>query len=280
MYTAIWDLLGKVTGQPVYKLLGGQARARVPMYASSMRRDITPEEEGERLVQLIEENGFGCVKIRVGQVMGRDFDASPGRTRKIIPYIRQALGDSIDIHADGNSGFSAAGAIKVGRLMEDNNYFHFEEPCPYPQIENTAKVADALDIAVAGGEQDMSLEQFHRMIEMGAVDIVQPDIGYVGGVSRARRVAYMAEAAGMPCTPHCANRSMLQVFSLHLAAAMPSISQYQEWSIETTGWTDGVFESALEIVDGAVTMTEAPGWGVEIPQEFLKKAEHRVSKSG
>ena len=278
--TALWDLLGKATGQPVYKLLGGQVRDFVPMYASSMSRKITPEDEAERLQRLREEHGFRCAKIRIGDVMARDRDAWPGRTEKIIPYLRSAMGDDFDIHADANSGFTVSRAIRVGRILEDNRYSHFEEPCPYPLIENTAQVAAALDIPVAGGEQDNSLPQFRRMIEMHAVDIVQPDIGYLGGVARARRVARMAEDAGIPCTPHCANVSMLQLFTLHLAASMPACHQYHEWSIEDTPWTHGVFEPELRVVDGGVRVSQAPGWGVEITPEFLRDAHREVSTVG
>jgi L-alanine-DL-glutamate epimerase-like enolase superfamily enzyme len=209
--TALWDVLGQVTGQPVAKLIGGHARASVPMYGSSMSRSTTPEEEAERLAELVAARGFRAVKIRVGQLMGRDVDAAPRRTERIIPHMREVLGDDVDILADANGGFSVGRAIRVGRLLEDHGYFHFEEPCPFPDLEQTAQVASALDIPVAGGEQDISLPQFQRMINGRAVDIVQPDIGYIGGISRARKVAVLAEAAGVPCTPHCANSSLLQV---------------------------------------------------------------------
>jgi L-alanine-DL-glutamate epimerase-like enolase superfamily enzyme len=279
MDTALWDLLGKVTGQPVHRLLGGAVRQEVPMYASSMRRDISPEEEGERLAELVSKQGFRCVKVRVGSVMGRDVDASPGRTERLIPRIREVLGDEVDINADANGAFSPHRAIQVGRLMEEYGYFHFEEPCPFPQIENTAEVAAALDIPVAGGEQDNSLEQFERMIGMRAVDIVQPDIGYIGGVSRALQVARMADLAGIPCTPHCSNRSLLQVFTLHLAAVSPACHQYHEWGIEDTGWTDEIFEPGLSVKDGVVPVPETPGWGVEISHDYLEEAEARVSRA-
>ncbi len=276
--TALWDLLGQVTGQPVHQLLGGAARRTVPMYASSMSRKITPEQEGRRLAELVSTHGFRCVKVRIGDVMGRDQDAVPGRTEALIPLVREALGETVDINADANGGFSVPRAIKVGRLLEQYGYFHFEEPCPYPQLENTAQVAAALDIPVAGGEQDNVIEQFQRMIRMRAVDIVQPDIGYIGGLSRARRVAEMAEHAGIPCTPHCANQSLLQVFTLHLAAAMPACTQYQEWSIETDQtWADDIYEPRLQVVDGAVAISDRPGWGITILPAFLKRAEQRVS---
>jgi L-alanine-DL-glutamate epimerase-like enolase superfamily enzyme len=270
--TAIWDLLGQVTGQPVYRLLGGKVRERIPVYGSSMSRTISPEAEADRMVKLAETDGFGCFKIRIGEVMGQDLDAWPGRTEEIIRVVRDRVGPDIRLHADANGGFSVGRAIRVGRMLEEHDYSHFEEPCPFPELENTARVAAALDIAVAGGEQDNSLEHFHRMISMGAVDIVQPDIGYIGGVSRAKKVASMAEAAGIPCTPHCANQSMLQVFTLHLAAAAPSVYQFQEWSIEETQWTRGVFEPGLQVIEGAVALSDRPGWGVTIDPHFLSSA--------
>ncbi|HEV2068010.1 MAG TPA: mandelate racemase/muconate lactonizing enzyme family protein [Thermomicrobiales bacterium] len=277
--TAIWDLLGKITGQPVYRLLGGLERAEVPMYASSMRRDASPEAEVQRFASAIERDGFRCIKLRIGDKMGRDVDAAPGRTEAIIREAREGLGDALDIHADANSGFSAARAIRVGRMLEEYRYFHFEEPCPYKDLEATAEVAAALDMPVAGGEQDYDLFQFRRMIAMGAVDIVQPDIGYIGGVSRARRVAEMAAIAGIPCTPHCANRS-LQMFTLHLAAAMPACYQYHEWSIEPdseSGWAASVWEPMLAVKDGVVQVPHEPGWGMDVQPAWLAKATLRVS---
>lgn len=275
--TALWDVLGKVTGQPVAKLIGGHARESVSMYASSMQRGITPEAEAERLAGLVAERGFRAVKIRVGAAMGRDADAAPGRTERIVPHVREVLGDGVAISADANGGFSVGRAIRVGRMLEDHGYFHFEEPCPFPELEQTAQVAAALDIPVSGGEQDISLPQFQRMIAQRAVDIVQPDIGYIGGVSRARKVAVLAEAAGIPCTPHCANDSLLQVFTLHLAAAMPACTQHQEWSIEQTPWTRGVYEPVLQVVDGAVPAPTSPGWGVALDPAFERAAEVTTS---
>lgn len=270
--TAVWDLLGQVTGQPVYRLIGGKLRDRIPVYGSSMKRDISPEEEADRMVALRESHGFGAFKIRIADVMGRDKDVYPGRTEDIIRVTRERLGDDVVLHADANGGYSVSRAIRVGRVLEEYNFGHFEEPCPYPQIENTARVAAALDIPVAAGEQDQLLDHFNRIINSYGVDIIQPDIGYVGGISRARKVTTMAEVAGIPATPHCANQSMLQLFTLHLAASQPSVHQFQEWSIERMEWCDGIYRGLPEVVDGHVTLSEAPGWGVEIEDDFLASA--------
>jgi L-alanine-DL-glutamate epimerase-like enolase superfamily enzyme len=277
--TALWDLLGKVTGQPVYRLLGGAVRTTIPMYASSLSRTISPEGEAQRMVDLVGRHGFRCVKIKIGGRMGQDTDAAPGRTERIVPLLREALGDGVDISADANGAFTTHRAIQIGRLLERHRYFHYEEPCPYTEWENTAAVAAALDIPVAGGEQDNSLATFARLIRLRAVDIVQLDIGYLGGIGRARRVAELAELAGLPCTPHCSNHSLLQVFVLHLAAAMPACHQYQEWRADADQpWADAIYEPLLEVVDGAIAVPDRPGWGIAIQPGFLREAETRVSQ--
>ena len=109
---------------------------------------------------------------------------------------------------------------------------HFEEPCPYWELEWTAEVAAALDVDVTGGEQDCMLRQWRRMIELHAVDVVQPDICYLGGINRTLEVARMAAAAGLPCTPHSANLSLVTVFTLHLMGAIENAGPYVELSIE------------------------------------------------
>ncbi len=280
--TALWDLQGKLLGRPVAQLLGGVVRDPVPMYASSMRRDISPQDEAERLARLVQEQGFNAVKIRIGSgphaMMGADRDMYPGRTEALVEAVRRSLGAGVRINADSNSTYTAHMAIRVGRVLERFDVFHFEEPCPYPDIESTKEVAEALDVYVAGGEQDNSIAQFRRMASMRAVDIVQPDILYIGGISRARRAAMVAHEFGLACTPHAANRAMVQLFTLHFAAAMPNCLYEQEWTIEPTKWSDGLLERPLVIEDGAVKVPDGPGWGIEVSADWLRDAELRTSE--
>ncbi len=273
--TALWDLKGKLEHKSVCDLLGGRPRG-IRAYGSSMSRDITPVEEGKRLVRLRDDQGFTAFKVRVGKVCGHDQDQWPGRTEELLPTVRKAVGDKVALFADGNSCYTPKRAIQVGRLLEDNGFCHFEEPCPYWELEWTKEAADALDVPVAGGEQDTSLAQFRRMIKIGAVDIVQPDICYVGGFSRALRVAKMAEEIGMTCTPHAANLSMVTVFTLHMLGAIPNGGPL-EFSIEKTSWTDDLYYPALKAIDGHVAIPDGPGWGVVLNPEWLEKAEYRIS---
>lgn len=180
---------------------------------------------------------------------------------------------------DSRLHYTPPRAIEVGRILEAHHYGHFEEPCPYPELEWTAEVAAALSIPVAGGEQDTDLAQFRRMIRMDAVDIVQPDICYIGGVTRARQVAVMAAERGKPCTPHAANRSLVTVFTMHLLAALPNAGPFMEFSIEPAAWADALFEPRLEAVDGCVPFPDlGPGWGVRVRPEWLEAAERQESR--
>lgn len=278
--TALWDLRGKLEGKPVCALIGGTP-GRLRAYASSMKRDITPAEEAARLKRLRDEQGFDAFKFRVGAECGRDVDEWPGRTEEIVPTMRREMGNAVALLVDANSGFSPERAIEVGHLLQDNGICHFEEPCPYWEYEQTKRVTDALGIDVTGGEQDCSLVDWRRMIADRVVDIVQPDVCYLGGLTRTLRVAKMAEQAGLPCTPHSANLSMVTLFTMHLLRAIPNAGKYLEFSIEGEDyypWQDGLFvESPYAIENGQATVTDRPGWGVEVSPHWLAGSAYRIS---
>lgn len=269
---ALWDIMGKSLGVPIYKLLGGAYRKRIPMYASSMRRDISPEDEAERLAKLVEEQGFRAVKLRVGQTYGFDTDASPGRSAAVVRKVRERLGGDIAIMVDGNSCFTAARAIHLGRQLEPYDIFHFEEPCPYTDLDATAKVAKALDMPIAGGEQDWDLVRFREMLQREAVDIVQPDLIKAGGFSVCKKVATLAEAFGAVCTPH-QTQPLGTIANLHFAAATPCCRYPQEYNIEPHPIGYRLFRNPVPIVDGCMAVPEDPGLGVEIDEEMLSRAK-------
>jgi L-alanine-DL-glutamate epimerase-like enolase superfamily enzyme len=277
--TALWDLRGKLEGKSVSELLGGAPR-RLRAYASSMRRDITAEDEAERLVRLREERGFDAFKVRIGRECGHDEDEWPGRTEEVVERVRRALGDDATLLVDANSCYTPARAIEVGRRLEEDGVTHFEEPCPYWELDWTREVTHALRLDVTGGEQDWDPGVWRTMTETRVVDVVQPNVCYVGGLTRALRVAALADAAGLPCTPHSANHSLLSVFTLHLLAAIPNAGPYLEFSIEPDEdypWQTGMYAPRPEVVDGLVQVPESPGWGVEISDDWLSRAEHLVS---
>jgi L-alanine-DL-glutamate epimerase-like enolase superfamily enzyme len=280
--TALWDWRGRREGKPVAALLGGSA-GRVLAYASSMRRDITPEAEAERMLRLRGRHGFQAFKFRVGSECGHDHDEWPGRTEAIVPALRQRLGSGATLLVDANSCYSPERAIEVGRMLEDYGIVHFEEPCPYWELEQTRQVTEALTIDVTGGEQDWDMQHWKRMVAMRAVDVIQPDVLYVGGMLRALRVAALGAAAGLTCTPHSANLSLVTLFTMHLLRAIPNAGPYLEFSIEGADyypWQVGLLDrDPYAVTDGQVTVTHEPGWGAEPNAAWLEKSFRQVSEA-
>ena len=230
----------------------------------------TPEQEVVYLQGLLDETGAKAVKYRVGGRMSRNQDALPGRTEKLIPLSRKTLGDKIAIHADSNSSYDPPQAIRVGRMLEDINAVFFEEPCPFDNLEATKKVADALTIPVALGEQEFSQWRFQYTIREHAADIVQPDLFYYGGLIRSIRVARMAALRDMPASPHLSGGFGF-VYLLHFAACVPKIGPWQEYKEGVKQYGDW-FNPPLRILDGALIVPQGPGVGIVDPKEVLKDA--------
>lgn len=277
--TALWDMAGRRAGQPVAVLLGGSP-GKVRAYASSMRRDLTPEAEAERLKRICGEQGFTAAKFRIGAEMGEDRDQWPGRTETIIPAVTRAL-PGLDTLVDANSGFSVRRAIEVGHILQDNGVGHYEEPVLWWDLDATREVADALSIDVTGGEQDVDLATFARMIDDRCVDVVQPDVLYLGGIAKTLQVARMAAEKGLPVTPHAANLGLVTMATMHLLRALPNAGKYLEFSIEGADyypWQNGLFQGdPFAVTDGHLTIPDLPGWGVAPHPDWLAQATYRTS---
>ena len=269
---AVLDLIGKVRAVPLGELFGEVRQRNIAIYRASGNRRNTPEEEANVLGRFIAETGAKAVKIRVGGRMKRVEDSIPGRTEKLIPHIRRALGDKVTLYADANSSYEVTDAIRVGRLLEENNYALYEEPVPFDHLWETKQVTEALKIPVSGGEQEYSMRRFRWAISNRAMDVVQPDLHYNGGFVRGIRVARMAEAAGMMCTPHMSGSGLGYVNVLHFASVVPNIAPYQEFKGESNLPCESK-SSSLKAENGIVVCPKDPGMGVEIDPDYVKKAK-------
>ena len=277
--TALWDIRGKRANKSVHQLLGGTVSS-FPVYASSMQREITPEAEAQRMLALKEQYGYHSFKFRIGSECGHDQDQWPGRTEQIVKLMRTTLGDEVNLMVDANSCYTPAKAIEVGQLLADYGINHFEEPCPYWELNWTQQVTEALHIDVTGGEQDNNMIVWKQIIESRAVDIIQPDICYMGGISRTLQVAEMARQAGITCTLHSANLSLVTLFSIHFMAAIKNAGKYVEFSIEGPdyyAWQDHIFTPDYEIKNGRVSLSDKPGWGIKVNPEWVALSDYRVS---
>ncbi len=269
---ALWDMLGKLTEKPVCEMLGPVLQRDIPIYLSSMRRDTTPEEEVAWLQARLVETGANAVKLKIGGRMSANADAMPGRTARLIPLARRTFGDNVTIYVDANSSYDAAHAIEVGALLTDYGIAFFEEPCPWQDYWQTKQVADALEIPVAGGEQDSSLPLFDWMIRERVVDVVQTDVMYNGGLIRLMHVAAMAEAAGMPIMPHSPKAGAESAPVLHFAAVTPNLGSHQEYHGAARA-PEPWYTPDFAIRKGAVAVPDGPGWGVKYDPAIWKEAE-------
>jgi L-alanine-DL-glutamate epimerase-like enolase superfamily enzyme len=276
--TALWDWFAKKKQLPVTALIGGKP-GRVPAYASSMKRDITPTDEATRLCKLRDDFGFKAFKFRVGAECGRGLDEWPGRSEEIIIEVPKALGQNTIKMVDGNSCYSSEQAIEIGKKLEQNNITHFEEPCPYWLPDETKKVTDSISIDVAGGEQDCDFRIWNDMIDRRIVDIVQPDIMYMGGLTRSLEVAKMADVSNVICTPHTANLSLVTVCTMHFLNAIPNAGKFLEFSIEGEDyypWQRDIFSTdPFTVSDGELTISTEPGWGVDFNPSWLDKSGYQ-----
>lgn len=269
---SVLDMLGKIAGEPVGELLGGVIRREIPIYLSGLRRDTTPEQEVEWVSRRLEETGATAVKLKIGGRMSRNADASPGRTEKLVDLARATWGDAVILYVDANGSYDAKKAIELGRMLESYGVGFFEEPCPFDEYEQTKQVADALEMTIAGGEQDTSVARFRWMIEHRGVDLLQPDIIYNGGFTRCLRVAQMAEAAGMEVTPHCPRADPNTAYMLHFASVIPNLGPHQEYQAQRrhAQWWDS---PSFEAKNGVVRVPTTPGLGVQYDPGIWQRVE-------
>jgi L-alanine-DL-glutamate epimerase-like enolase superfamily enzyme len=276
---SLWDLLGKIAKKPVGELMGGILRKEVPVYLSGSGRETTAEQEVDVYVRGVEETGARAVKFKIGGRMSRNADAYPGRTETLVKLGRKRLGDKILLFADANGSYDAQKGIEIGKMLEDFNYQFFEEPCPWEEISETKKVADALDIKIAVGEQDASLWRFNWMMETGVMQIVQPDLNYNGGFVRAARVARIARKFGIPITPHNTQTGAASAKILQFGSSIPNAGEFMEYPHRGVAKPESWYSPNFQIKNGKLPVPMGPGLGIEFDPKYLSAAKRVDSDS-
>jgi L-alanine-DL-glutamate epimerase-like enolase superfamily enzyme len=268
---AVLDLLGKVANKPIGELLGGVVRKEIAVYRASGNRGNSPEAEIDYLKKIVAETGAKAIKFRLGARMRYD-DASTRRDQAMIPLVRKTFGDWMTIYADANGSYDIPMAIRIGRMMEEHKLAFFEEPVPFDYYDETKQIADALNIPIAGGEQESSLRRFRWMIETGCVQIVQPDLLYFGGLTRSVKVARMAAAAGMDCTAHMSGGGLGYLYVAHFASCVPNCGPHQEYKGDDDTTPVACDTSSLKSENGVMKIPSGPGLGVKLDPEFVNRA--------
>jgi len=263
---ALWDLKGKVLGQPVWRLLGGAWRRELPFYASIGGNGQRTVDEVCRVVEQWLALGPAQVKIRFdADKTARDVDLA-GDIAK-ARAVRKLVGDGFPLAFDSNNGYSVQGAIRVGRALEELGYVWFEEPVQHYHMDSFAKVAAALDIAVSAGEQEYTLQGIKRLIDAG-VDIVQPDIVKTGGFTGLGDMAALARAHGVDLVPHQTQPSIGHTANLHFAASLTHSHHPAEYN-GPREVQDVVLKTPVRPVNGRFALSDAPGLGLELDEAAL-----------
>jgi L-alanine-DL-glutamate epimerase-like enolase superfamily enzyme len=268
---AILDLLGQVSGKALGDLFGGVTRRDVAVYRASGNRGNTPEKEIEYLQRLVSETGAKAIKFRLGARMRHDA-ASTRRDLSLIPLTRKTFGDAMTIYADANGSYDIPMAVRIGRVMQDHRLAFMEEPVPFDYYDETRQITGELPLPIAGGEQESSLRRCRWMIEQRCVDVIQPDLFYFGGFVRSIRVARMAAAAGMPCTPHMSGGGLGYLYVAHFASCVPNAGPFQEYKGRDDSLPVSSETSPLTCVNGMLKVPTGPGLGVTVDPSFVAKA--------
>jgi len=263
---ALWDLKGKLLGQPIHKLLGGAWRTRLPFYASIGGNGERSLDEVLRVVEARLEDKPAAVKIRFdNDRTNPDLDIS-GDIAK-ARAVRRLVGDGFPLAFDANNGYSVGGAIRVGRALEELGYWWFEEPVQHYHVKAMGEVAQKLDITVSAGEQTYTLSGVADLIAAG-VRMVQPDIVKMGGITGLLRCAALAHAHGVELVPHQTQPMIGHMANLHLVASQLHATKPCEFN-DPSPRQHAVFENPPKPVDGLFHLPVEPGLGLRIDEAEL-----------
>jgi L-alanine-DL-glutamate epimerase-like enolase superfamily enzyme len=268
---AILDMLGRIAGKSFGQLIGDIHNPEVAVYQANGERGITAEVTIEHLLREVGETKAKALKFKVGGRMSNNFEEPKGRSEKLIPLVRKTFGDKMVIYADSNGSYTVDEAIRIGKIMEEYKIDFYEEPVPFDWYEETKDVADALKIPIAGGEQEPSLHMFRWLIANDALQIVQPDMFYFGGMIRSMKVALMAEAFGKQCTPHISGSGLGYLYMMHFVSAISNAGPFHEFKGFNEELPFVCKTSPLTSDNGVVKVPSGPGMGIEIDPEYINK---------
>lgn len=249
---ALWDLRARLGKLSLAQILG-QVRATVPAYGSGKASPTLPLKDLVELSVGYAEEGFKAIKLRVGREPDKDVER--------VTAVRKAIGPSVRIMCDANERLNLPTALRLGQKLAEFEVFWFEEPLPTSDLEGYRRLRTSLPLAIALGEHVFSRTDFTPYITSGAIDVIQPDICMVGGVTEIMRIGRMAESHGLTVAPH-----FMTELHIHIAAALPRAAY-----VEYYPFMDDLLIEKLKVKNGEIIVPTDPGHGVEFTPETWKK---------
>ncbi|MBQ7301670.1 MAG: galactonate dehydratase [Clostridia bacterium] len=273
---ALWDILGKSLGVPVYQLLGGRANDKVRIYVNGWFSGAkTPEEFGakakaamERGVTALKWDPFGKAYLTLS-------NAELDRAMECVAAVRDAVGNRVDLLIEGHGRFDVPTGIRIAKELEQFRPMWFEEPTPPDNLEALKAVRDKSPVPISAGERLYTLKAFKDLFEMRAADYIQPDISHAGGIMELKKIAAVADTYYIPFAPHNPSGPVANAATLQLAACCPNFHILEIMYSDVT-WRADVTNEDLHYEDGYITIPDKPGLGIEINEEACLAHPYQV----
>ncbi len=269
---ALWDLKGKALGVPVYELLGGKVRDRIPCYANGWFAPAkTPEEFAQKAKRAV-QSGFRALKWDpFGKAYMNLSNAELRRAMDCVAAVRDAVGPGVDLLIEGHGRFNVQTAVRVGRALAEFDPLWFEEPIPPDNLRALAEVKQRIPVPVAAGERLFNRWDYLEFFRLAAADFVQADVTHAGGILEMRKIAAMAECRYLPFCPHNPSGPVANAATLQLAACVPNFHLLETMSSDVP-YRGRVTTENVAFRDGSMLIPDRPGLGIDLDEAAI--AEH------
>jgi galactonate dehydratase len=271
--TAMWDIVGKATNQPVYNLLGGPVREKIRVYANGWYYKMTEPADYARAAVKCIEMGFTAIKMDPVSGPWRNYlsRAEERKSVEVLRAVRDAVGPDIDILLDLHRRLSPMHAIRLADSYEEFEPYYYEEPCMWENVEALADIKASIRLPVVTGEAIYAKTGFRPILQQNAADIINPDVASCGGILELKEIAAMAEPYFVAVSPHNYNSTtMALAATIHASATMPNFI-ITEYFLPFVELGKEVCPNMLEVKDGYIDLPTAPGLGIDLDEEALAR---------
>jgi len=268
---ACWDVIGKACRQPVYRLLGGKVREKIPAYANGWYRvERTPEGFAEAARRVVERGYLGLKFDPFGsgdlELTRKEFH----RSVELIAAVREAVGPDIDLYIEMHGRFAPHQAVAIARAIEGFEPAWIEEPCRPGNLEGLRAVRRGTALPIATGERLYGAQDFAPLFALGVVDVIQPDITQCGGILEVKKIASTAETHGVVVAPHNVGGAVSTAAVVHLAATLRNIKVIEHFNDFVDQEVQEAASPYPRVVDGNFSLGAGPGLGLSINEEFIR----------